>query len=91
MTSPDGITWTNRTAASAAAWRRIIWVPFLGMFVAVASGGNCMTSIDGFNWTSRTLPQLNQWYGLAWSDDLKIFVATSITGTNRILNSTYIG
>ncbi len=91
MTSPDGITWTNRTAASAAAWRRIIWVPFLGMFVAVASGGDCMTSIDGFNWTSRTLPQLNQWYGLAWSDDLKIFVATSITGTNRILNSTYIG
>lgn len=91
MTSPDGITWTNRTAASAAAWRRIVWAPHLGLYIAVSSGGNIMTSPDGTTWTSRTSPQANQWYGISWSDDFKVVVITGITGTNRVLNSTYIG
>jgi hypothetical protein len=91
MTSPDGITWTNRTAASAAAWRRIVWAKHLGLFVAVSSGGDIMTSFNGITWTTRTSPQANQWYGISWSDDYKMVVITGITGTNRVLNSTYIG
>jgi len=91
MTSPDGVTWTNRTAAAAAAWRRIVWAKHLGLFVAVSSGGNIMTSPNGTTWTSRTSPQANQWYGISWSDDYKMVVITGITGTNRVLNSTYIG
>lgn len=90
MSSPDGITWTAHTAPTDS-WRRITWAPFLGMFIAVSSSGTIMTSLDGDTWTSRTSPQPNQWYGVAWSHDLKVAVITGITGTNRVLNSTYVG
>jgi len=39
MTSPDGITWTSRSASEASSWYSVAWSPELGLFVAVASSG----------------------------------------------------
>jgi hypothetical protein len=36
MTSPDGITWTSRSASEASDWGSVTWSPELGLFVAVA-------------------------------------------------------
>ena len=91
MTSPDGIVWTQSAAAAAHAWRRVTWAPYLGLFIAVSSNGTIMTSPDGTTWTLRTSPEANQWYGVTWAYDLKIAVITGITGTNRVLNSRYVG
>jgi hypothetical protein len=53
MTSPDGVTWTGRTAAilnaNAVAYGN-------GMFVAVGNYGQIMSSSDGATWTSRIPP-----------------------------------
>ena len=60
MTSPDGITWTARSAAVANNWVSVTYGN--GLFVAVASSGNrVMTSPDGVNWTTRTRPEANRW------------------------------
>ncbi|MBL7999804.1 MAG: hypothetical protein JNL32_14355 [Candidatus Kapabacteria bacterium] len=91
MTSPDGITWTGRTQSTAAAWRGLAWSEELSMLVAVASAGEAMSSPDGITWTTRTLPSSNQFYGITWAKDFKVFVATSITGTNRVIRSRYVG
>lgn len=56
-TSPDGITWTNRTIA-ASTWQRVIYAG--GQFVAVGFAGVISTSPDGTTWTSRTS-------GVAWN------------------------
>lgn len=90
MTSPDGVNWTLHGSTPAASWRRVRWAKDLGLFVAIASGGQIMTSPNGSTWTLRTAPEANQWYGLAYAEDLKIVCATSITGTNRVMTSTYI-
>lgn len=56
MTSPDGITWTVRTAP-ILDWFGITYGG--GLFVAVGNTGTnnrVMTSPDGITWTSRTTP-----------------------------------
>lgn len=90
MTSPDGVNWTLHGSTPAASWRRVVWAKDLGLFVAVASGGQIMTSPNGSTWTLRTASAANQWYGLAYAEDLKIVASTSITGTDRVMLSTYI-
>lgn len=84
MTSPDGITWTIRSAASADSWSCIAWNG--SVLAAVSQTGKVMTSPDGITWTSRTAAAANQWYGLAWGNG--VFVATSIDGvSNRVMTS----
>lgn len=56
VTSPDGLTWTQQTAPTAA-WNNIIWSSRLGLFIAVNTGFSAtiaMTSPDGVNWTSHS-------------------------------------
>ena len=88
-TSPDGITWTDR-AIPACSWRSVTWAAELGMFISLCSGGNLAYSFDGITWTSGTNPQsTNQWYSGIWAKEPGLFVITGITGTNRIMTSTY--
>jgi hypothetical protein len=60
MTSPDGITWTNRTSASSSGnigWMSVCWAPGISKFCALAFGGGTspiMTSPDGVTWTAQT-------------------------------------
>lgn len=55
MSSPDGVVWTSRTAASTATWERVLFGA--GIFLAVATDLSSsysygfMASPDGVSWT----------------------------------------
>lgn len=50
ITSPDGVTWTSRTAGTN------VNVVFDGTTFVAAGTGTVYTSTDGITWTSRTIP-----------------------------------
>jgi 6-phosphogluconolactonase (cycloisomerase 2 family) len=81
MTSPDGITWTARTAPSSS-WNSVTYGD--GTFVAVGTSA-VMSSPDGITWTARTASQANDWNGVAYGNG--VFVAVSLAGTNRVMTS----
>ena len=85
MTSPDGITWTARTAAENNYWCSVCYGN--GLFVATASDGTnrIMTSPDGINWTAHMAPENNLWESVTYGNGL--FVAVSRDGTNRLMTS----
>ena len=85
MTSPDGITWTARTAAGDNdLWLGVTYGN--GLFVAVgASGDRVMTSPDGITWTVRTAAGDNDtWIGVTYGNGL--FVAVGASG-DRVMTS----
>lgn len=61
-TSPDGMSWTRRSAAESNSWGAIAYGS--GLYVAISWDGTnrVMTSPDGVTWTSRIAP------ARAWSD-----------------------
>jgi hypothetical protein len=66
-TSPDGITWTQRTLPVTANWRSIAWSPERGIFVIVSSGSAiAVSSPDGINWTQRAMPVSGGWVDVKW-------------------------
>ncbi len=79
MTSPDGITWTGRSASQANEWRKVAYGE--GRFVAVAPNGTnrVMTSEDGITWTNRTAASADMWSAVAYGEGR--FVALSYDGT----------
>jgi hypothetical protein len=83
MTSPDGVTWTARTAPDA------VWVSVTygdGLFVAVAQSGSkpVMTSPDGRDWTAQTAPEAF-WRSVTYGNGL--FVAVGAEGTKQVMTS----
>lgn len=90
ITSPDGLTWTERsTSDDTAQWASIAWSPTLSLFVAVGSGPSTrvMTSPDGINWTNRTPAEPNTWTSITWVSALGLFVAVASDGSNRVMTS----
>lgn len=91
MTSPDGITWTDRGAVTANVWVSVTWSPSLGLFVAVgrnaATTSNVMTSPDGIVWTVRPTPSMNRWTSVIWSPELNLFAAVGLDSANRVMTS----
>lgn len=87
LTSPDGETWTSRTAAAANNWQCVAWSGTL--FAAISSDGadRVMTSPDGITWTSRSAAEANTWRDVCWADTLSLFVAVSEDGSNRVMTS----
>ena len=89
MTSPDGITWTDRTPpAISKTWYDLTYGN--GLFVAVAYKWDpdnlVMTSPDGITWTSRVTPANNGWNSVCYGNGL--YVAVSSTGTgDRVMTS----
>lgn len=87
MTSPDGITWTNRTASVANNWQSVTYGN--GLYVATSStgtGDRIMTSPNGITWTTRTSPADNNWNGVGFGNGR--FVAVASTGVgNRAMSS----
>lgn len=53
-TSPDGTTWTNRTAPATTTLNALAYGG--GVFVAGGGAGTIHTSPDGVTWTTRTFP-----------------------------------
>lgn len=70
-TTPNGVTWTDRSASlqsalgSVLAVKFVVWVPRLSRFFVGARGGKMATSTDGITWSAVTLPS---W--ITGSDDL---------------------
>lgn len=76
-TSPDGITWTQRTAPNSNARGRMA---SNGTIIVVLpaqsiSTNACITSTDCATWTSRTLPSTDNWNEVVWSAHLEKFFA----------------
>lgn len=80
FSSPDGITWTERTVACKAL-RRVVWCPRAGLFFAAGVGGARATSPDGITWTDRTDT------GAEWLAEDVIDVATDGEGTILVLGT----
>lgn len=61
-TSPDGITWTQRTLPNTTDWFSVSYGN--GLFLAMSGNSNSIsaTSPDGINWTARTLPVNSTWF-----------------------------
>lgn len=89
MTSPDGITWTARTAAADNQWQGVTYGN--GLFVAVANSGTSnrvMTSPDGIVWTSRAESVGNSWVSVTFGNGTFVAVSNSGTSSNRVMYST---
>ena len=76
--SPDGITWSNRTIAANSAMLSVCWSTALGIFVAVGSGATNYSAIssDGVNWSATSSPGF-QANAVCWSPTKNIFVAVA--------------
>lgn len=92
ITSPDGITWTQRTTpvagSSSGEWYRFLYGN--GIFVAVAnvvSTASIMTSSDGITWTARThasASPLSVCYGNGrWIATISGSTSTALTSTDN--------
>lgn len=77
MTSPDGLTWTTRTAIEGQ-WFGVTYGA--GLFVAVgvsATAGGVMTSPNGVTWTARTASSLHTWKAVVFGGSQFVAVTTS--------------
>ena len=83
-TSPDGITWTERSLglATGESWSRLTFAN--GRFVAVSSqqfslsaSQTAITSTDGINWTASTLPFFTTWSDVVFGAGLFLAVSSS--------------
>lgn len=82
MTSPDGITWTARTAARDNEWRSVAYGA--GRFLAVSSTGDptssdsqtrAMISTDGITWVATTFNTDSQWQSVVYGGGQFVAVA----------------
>lgn len=82
VTSPDGVTWTTRTSATAVDKNFAAVCSDGTTLVAVGSDGVINTSTNGITWTSRTSPYGagGDLYAVTWSSSLGLFVATGKGG-----------
>ena len=77
MTSPDGITWTARSACgNNDNWRSVTYGN--GLFVAVSDyNDKVMTSPDGITWTARSACGNDDgWMGITFANGLFVAVGT---------------
>lgn len=89
MTSPDGVTWTQRTAP-AASWFGAAYGN--GTFVAVGPSGKVMSSPDGVTWTLQTpaAAATYGWYSVTFGNGKFVAVASDGTtgGVGGVMTST---
>jgi hypothetical protein len=90
MTSPDGVTWTQRTATTTNnSWRSVTYGN--GLFVAVtatSTNKNVMTSPDGITWTLRTGQNLNTvWNSVTYGGGVFVAVGGDYSYTDSIMYS----
>lgn len=78
MTSPDAITWTERTAATGE-WHGGAYSPQLGLYVIGGINGYVGTSSNGTSWTVGAVT--GNWRKFAWSPTLNLFVGTRFGST----------
>lgn len=86
-TSPDGVTWTQRTLPSSANWSKVAYGN--GIWVAITADMSAMaTSPDGITWTARTPPGSGTNPDIAFGGSGNAFVITYGTSTGTAWRST---
>jgi len=79
-TSPDGITWTNRTSI-IGHWNKVQYIDILGLFVAIAEAGSAypliMVSIDGINWSYGMPSKEIDYRSFCYGNGLFVFVKSN--------------
>ena len=80
ITSPDGITWTQRASGTTAILNWIVWSG--NQFVAVGDGGVILTSANGTTWVSRTSGVSSTLYSIVWSGSQFVIGGSSYTLTS---------
>ena len=91
-TSPDGVTWTNRTIPTAGYSdpSHVAWSPQMGKFVQI-NVTEVLTSPDAITWTAHTLPTyLVSTNKIIWSPELELFVA-STSGSYQSISTSVDG
>lgn len=89
--SPDGITWTVQSSATAfnKRWRFVIWSKELSKFVALGQDQagplvyrNVMISTDGVTWVLQAPGTYNNYYPYicCWSPELSLYVNLFFNG-----------
>jgi hypothetical protein len=85
--SPDGVTWTERTLPLSDDWQAIAYgaVNGIGTYVAVANNSiNAVYSTDGISWTASTMGSENwQWIDIAYGDGKFVAIAESDSSTTQ--------
>lgn len=74
-TSPDAITWTQRTAPNSTARGKFAVSPTKIVCIASASSNKCIYSTDAVSWSEATLPANVVWTGVAWNERSSKFMA----------------
>jgi len=80
--SPDGITWTERTLPSSNDWQAVAYGEYngIGRYVAIANNSiSAVYSFDGINWiSSANVGSENwQWIGIAYGGGRFVAIAES--------------
>jgi hypothetical protein len=84
MTSPNGFTWTARTASGISTLHCVTYGN--GLFVAANNFGQLITSPNGITWTERTVP-FNDYRGIAYGNGLFVAIANGSLESNIITTS----
>lgn len=79
-TSPDGITWTQRTLPNSLARRACATNGLIIVVTANSSSNKVITSSDAITWTERTMPATKTWSAVCWSNQQQKFIALSSDG-----------
>lgn len=80
LTSPDGITWTNRGYASSIKYD-VCYSDKLDLFVTLGTSGVLLTSSDGTTWASGNTGITTQIDRLIYSEEKELFVGVGTSGT----------
>jgi len=93
LTSPDGLTWTERASGVNQYIEHVIWAN--NRFVAVGEAGLMTTSTNGINWTALPPPTLGDLEDVTYGNGMFVAVggyfgvggaiATVLTSTNGIV------
>lgn len=84
LTSPDGITWTQRMTSSTSTLTGVVWSGT--QFVAVGSLGAIFTSANGMAWTSRSSGTTDYLSGVVWSGTQYVAVGSSYDNSRDYSN-----
>jgi hypothetical protein len=89
VTSPDGITWTDRSIPNNRSWYSVCWSPELGLFCAVNnnSAAFVMTSPDGITWSERAIPNKRAWLSVIWAPEVRLFCAVNYANAAFVMTS----
>lgn len=85
LTSPDGLTWTQRTAPSGIGsnFNKVVWASNQNVFILV-SNSNYATSPDGITWTTIGTTAISSTITISYSPDLDNIVVGAFNGGTEL-------